>query len=153
MKNNMKILIILLGVSLRIFAGYNKQYYHTDDIFSFEIINDNSWAEERINEDNWNKIIDGNILKSDVEISKEEMFNFNFLEVVGNKEPHPPFYYIVLHIVQSLFVDGKFSKWPGIILNIFIYILSSVFLYKLSKFFIKKELLSLFTVFLFAINT
>lgn len=45
---------------------------------------------------------------------------------------HPPFYYLLLHTVCSLF-PGRFSKWSGIGLNIVLFVLSWSVLAKLTR--------------------
>lgn len=53
-----------------------------------------------------------------------------FLQVYENQknDSHPPLYYLLLRIAMS-FNIGKYSKWPGIILNIIIYLFITIFMY------------------------
>jgi len=146
------LIIIFVGTGLRIHYGNQKVYFHHDEIFSLEASNGNTWAYERTNEENWNKVISGNIFKKDVEISHDEQFNFDFLKIEGESEngTHPPLHYISLHLFQTLLTDGKFSKWPGIVLNIVFYVFSSVALYLISSLFINDKFLLFLPTFIFA---
>ena len=56
---------------------------------------------------------------------------------------HPPFYYLLLKIAASFTIDS-FTKWTGIILNIVIFVFSSIFIYLICSRLFKNQILALF---------
>lgn len=67
-------------------------------------------------------------------LTVEEGTGFNFISVYYNQraDVHPPFYYILLHIVCSLF-EGSFSKWYGFVINFAALISALILLYRMVK--------------------
>lgn len=61
-----------------------------------------------------------------------ESNTFNYASVYYNQrgDVHPPFYYILLHTICSVF-QGKFSKWFGISINIAALLLALLVLYRM----------------------
>ncbi len=70
-------------------------------------------------------------------LTVEDGTGFNFISVYYNQraDVHPPFYYILLHIVCSLF-EGSFSKWYGFAVNFVAMISALVLLYRMIKLYI-----------------
>lgn len=70
---------------------------------------------------------------------------FNYKMVVENQamDTHPPFYYLLLNFVASLF-PGQFSRWFGIGLNIFLMFFVWAGLYLLFQYFLNRKYLSAF---------
>ena len=65
---------------------------------------------------------------------------FDFVPVIWNqsRDVHPPLFYILVHIVSSLFYE-TFSKYIIFIINIIFYILTCIFIYKIFKLYSKEN--------------
>ncbi len=77
---------------------------------------------------------------------------FDFVPVIWNqsRDVHPPFFYILVHIVSSFFL-GTFSKYIIFIINIIFYLLTCVYIYKIFKLY-KKEKLGLIALLLYGLS-
>ena len=77
---------------------------------------------------------------------------FDFAPVIWNqsRDVHPPFFYILVHIVSSFFL-GTFSKYIIFIINIIFYLLTCVYIYKIFKLY-KKEKLGLIALLLYGLS-
>lgn len=55
---------------------------------------------------------------------------FMFSQIIENQknDNHPPLYYFILRIAMGFNIN-VFSKWPGIVINIIIYIFITIFMY------------------------
>ena len=145
------LLIIVLGTGLRIWIGYQKAYYHLDGVLSIEYVSGTSpnGLADGVSSNNYNQYSGDDILAL-MSIPKSDFFNFSTFNNIIRKEPHPPLYYWSLHVAQVIFSNGNFSKWPGIILNIILYILSSIFIYRISRLFINDPIIAFLPIFLYA---
>lgn len=94
------------------------------------------------NEDFYNKWHDKNYYKDYLEINSDEIWNLKPVYENQKNDVHPPLYYLLLRII-STFSINNFSKWPGIILNILIFIVSSIFVYLISNKLFKNRIYSL----------
>lgn len=67
-------------------------------------------------------------------LAVSESNTFNYASVYYNQrgDVHPPFFYMLLHTICSIF-QGSFSKWYGIALNIMVLLTALVVLYKISE--------------------
>lgn len=125
-------ILLIMGISFRLYYGFQKEYYHIDEIWSFELIN----VKDRLTyarPDLFNTWHNGDFFKEDLTIESDEKFRFDTVTRNTAKDVHPPIYYWLLHIFVILISNGAFSMWGGIILNIFIFIFSIFFFYRLSR--------------------
>lgn len=133
MKNREKIgvgLIILLTIILTFFFGVRKINYHCDEIWTYGLSN---------NQGDINPSFDTGVeysgmgpFESFTEVLDGERFTYSNVWENQAKDVHPPFYYLLVHTVCSVF-KGTFSKWYGISINLFWMIFIEILLYKLSK--------------------
>lgn len=77
---------------------------------------------------------------------------FDFAPVIWNqsRDVHPPLFYILVHIVSSLFL-GTFSKYIIFIINIIFYILTCIYIYKIFKLY-KKEKWGIIALILYGLS-
>ena len=61
-------------------------------------------------------------------VNENERFTFSQVYQNQKNDNHPPLYYLILRIAME-FNIGKYSKWPGIVINIIIYIFITIFMY------------------------
>lgn len=146
------ILIICVGLGIRVYSAMHKAYFFHDEIFTLELQNDSTWAKQRTNVKNYNKLINGKIFLEDVYIENQEKFNYDFNYVLKYDDIHPPLFYWVLHPLQVLFTEGTPSWWPGIILNLFCFVGISIVLFLLSTLIIENKWLALWPVAFFAFS-
>lgn len=83
----------------------------------------------------------------------EEGTGFNFVSVYYNQraDVHPPFYYLLLHIVCSLF-EGSFSKWYGFAINFLVLMVTLLLLYRMVKTYIQPSWVSYATVLVYGLS-
>ena len=125
-------LLLIMGISFRVHFGFQKEYYHIDEIWSFELIN----VKDHLTfsrPDFFNMWHNGDFFKKDLTIDFDEKFRFDNVTLNTANDVHPPVYYWLLHIFVLLISNGSFSMWGGIVLNIFIFIFSIVVFYRLSR--------------------
>ena len=136
MKNNKKeiiIIAIILLVQTIVFvvAGFKKSYLHMDEALSIALTHyDKLYIQD--NEDFFNTWHNSEYYKDYMTIDEEEKNNFKPVYENQKNDVHPPLYYLLLRIAEN-FNIGSFSKWPAIILNIIIYLFTTVFMYLIIK--------------------
>ena len=83
----------------------------------------------------------------------EEGTGFNPISVYYNQraDVHPPFYYLLLNFVSSLF-EGSFSKWYGFTVNFIALMASLLLLFKMVKTYIQPAWIAYATVFVYGLS-
>lgn len=136
MKNNKKEIIIvaiilLIQTIVFVVAGIQKSYLHMDEALSIALTHyDKLYIQD--NEDFFNTWHNSEYYKDYMTIDEEEKNNFKPVYENQKNDVHPPLYYLLLRIAEN-FNIGSFSKWPAIILNIIIYLFTTVFMYLIIK--------------------
>lgn len=138
------ICIILLGIGVRMHVGSQKAYLHIDEGYSYGLMNYNK-VDIMENEDFYNTWHTKDYYEEYLTIGKEEVTNFRPVYENQKNDVHPPFYYLLLRIAASFNID-YFSKWTGIILNIIIFIFSSIVIYLLTNKIFKNKVYALLLV-------
>lgn len=83
-----------------------------------------------------------------MEVQKDDRFAFASVYYNQTQDVHPPFHYWMIHLVSSLFPFSH-SKWIGLGLNYFFFLLIALFFYKLSILLLGSRSLSAFSCALF----
>ena len=124
--------LLVLQVFVIFHLGRAKQEYHIDEIYSY--ILSNSYGTDRIanDPDVWNQWVKGEDFDRFVVVKEGERFAYEKTYYNNTLDAHPPLYYYSLHTVCSFFPE-RFSKWFGIGLNIFFFIITECLLYRLSR--------------------
>lgn len=138
------ILIVLLQVALRVQVGNEKAYFHIDEGYSYGLMNYKN-IDLISNDDIYETWHDKEYYTDYFSISSDEAWNLKPVYENQKNDVHPPFYYALLRIAASFTIDS-FSKWTGIILNIFIFVLSSIFIYLIANKVFKNKLYAMFIV-------
>ena len=125
------IIIILVQILIRIYFGYQKQYFHMDEMYSYGLMNYNK-LNIADNEDFLNKWHNKEYFEDYLEVNNNEIYNIKPVYENQKNDVHPPLYYLLLRI-SATFTINKFTKWTGILLNITIFIISSIMVYLISK--------------------
>ncbi len=122
--------VIVIFSFLVIWLGIKKVNYHCDEIWTYGLANHQGGINPEF--EIGTEYSGMGPFEDFMEVSDGE--TFDYLNVWDNqaKDVHPPFYYLLIHTVSSLF-KGTFSKWYGIGVNIFWMIFILILLYKLAK--------------------
>ena len=129
------VLIILAQSALILYYAGHKKNFYMDEVATLLTANDSNMPQNGYLE--VGRIYSVNDLKSAITIGAGERFNFEFVKKNLLKDLlHTPLYFFTFHAaysVYSFFSDG-FSIYPGILLNLAFFILTSVLLYGISRF-------------------
>lgn len=135
------LIIIIIQIMVYIFLGMQKTYIHMDEAYSIGLTNYNK-VDITKNEDFYNNWHNKEYYEDYISIEKEEVTNLNPVYENQKNDVHPPFYYLLLRIAYT-FNLNSFSKWPGLILNIIILVISNILVYKILKQITKDKRISL----------
>ena len=130
-------LIILVQIIVYVFLGFQKTYIHMDEAYSIGLTNYDK-VEITQNEDFYNNWHNKEYYEDYISISKDEVSNLKPVYENQKNDVHPPFYYLLLRIAYSFNLDS-FSKWPGLILNLIIMVISNILVYLILKQIIKNK--------------
>lgn len=134
-------IVIIIQIMVYIFLGMQKTYIHMDEAYSIGLTNYNK-VDITQNEDFYNNWHNKEYYEDYISIGKEEVTNLKPVYENQRNDVHPPFYYLLLRIAYTFNLDS-FSKWPGLILNIIILVISNILVYKILKKVIKDKKIAL----------
>ena len=134
-KTNIYIIFSIILFAQIVFMLYYcnmKQGFFVDEIWSYGL--SNSYYHAQIWEDNGldNVKIDPEMFRSYLTVNKGEEFSYGSVIYNQTHDAHPPLFYLVLHTISSFF-PGQFSKWFGLIPNIFYFAISMFLLLKIAR--------------------
>lgn len=144
------IFIILLQVIFKIYLGYHKEDFFIDELYSYGLMNYKQAFifEEETFKENWHnkEYFDDYLI-----VSEEEKGNLEAVHKNQMEDYHPPFYYLLLRVFAS-FSIGKFTKWTGLILNLFLFVCSAILVFFIGKTLFKNDKYSFILVFLYGFS-
>lgn len=130
--------VIIIQTILFIIMGINKSYIHMDEAYSLGLSNYDK-TEIGHNEDYYNNWHNGKYYEDYLAVDEDEIGQYKQVYENQKNDVHPPFYYLILRFAMGFSIN-HFSKWPGLIINIIIYIFITIFMYLiLEKIFKNKE--------------
>ena len=120
-------MLLLVQLIAIFYFGSKKAGFHYDEYYSYYSSNvsiglvptDREWKP-------------GSEIVDEFRVLSGQRFQYGTVTRMQTYDVHPPFYYLLLHTVCSLF-PGRFSKWSGIGLNIVLFVLSWSVLAKLTR--------------------
>lgn len=124
-------IILIIQTVIFVIAGINKSYLHMDEAYSLGLANYNK-IEIQENEDFYNTWHSKEYYEDYLTVNEDEKNDFSPVYENQKNDVHPPLYYLLLRIAMGFHI-GSFSKWPGIIVNIIIYIFITLFMYLIIK--------------------
>ena len=124
-------IILIIQTLIFIIAGLNKKYIHMDEAYSLGLASYNK-VDIQQNKDFYDTWHSKKYYEDYLSVNENEKNNFNPVYENQKNDVHPPLYYLLLRIAMGFHV-GSFSKWSGIILNIFIYVFITIFMYLIIK--------------------
>ena len=128
-KKEILIISIILVIQTIIFTivGVNKEYIHMDEAYSLGLANYEK-VEIQENEDFYNQWHNGEYYEDYLAVQEKDIGQYKQVYENQKNDVHPPVYYLLLRIAMGFNINN-YSKWPGIILNMIIYIFIAVFMY------------------------
>ena len=131
------LIILIIQTTVFIIAGINKSYIHMDEAYSLGLASYNKVNIQQ-NEDFYNTWHNKEYYEDYLAVNENEIGNYKPVFENQKNDVHPPLYYLLLRIAMGFHV-GSYSKWPGLILNIIIYIFISIFTYLIISKLLEKE--------------
>ena len=124
--------IIVLQVCLMVYAGFQRQDMHTDEVYSYVIAN--STQADRFSHADWlqDTWVHGEDFDSLTTVHPGDELNLAAAYHNTSLDSHPPLYYWALHLVCALF-QGPLNWWVGIGLNIAFFIGAELFVFLASR--------------------
>lgn len=144
-KNLILAIMIILQTFVLLYYMNEKKGFHIDELWSYGLANsyDETYFYPKgftTDHDNvqYHKWISGSRFFKYLTVQKNEEYAFKKVYENQSNDVHPPFYYYLMHIICSLYVDS-FSKWYGLCLNLICFVLSQIVLFKLSSLLLKSH--------------
>ena len=126
-----EILVIVIALILQtvifVIVGMNKSYIHMDEAYSLGLASYNK-VEIQDNEDFYNTWHNKEYYEDYLAVNDDEKGEYAQVYQNQKNDVHPPFYYLLLRFAMGFSIN-HFSVWPGIILNIVIYVFITIFMY------------------------
>lgn len=137
--------ILFVQVIFMIFYCDMKKGFFVDEVWSYGLAN--SYYHAQIWEDGAldNAEISPKMFKDYLTVNKGEEFKLGSVIYNQTHDSHPPLFYLVLHLISSFFL-GEFSKWFGLIPNLFYYVITIIFLYKIGRLVVKDKCFAYFPI-------
>ena len=141
--NNKKTEIVIISIVLivqtliYIFVGYKKSYIHMDEAYSMGLASYDK-VEIQDNEDFYNTWHNKEYYEDYISVQANERGRFSQVYENQKNDVHPPLYYLFLRIAMGYSDDG-YSKWPGISLNILIFLGITILTYLILQELLEKE--------------
>lgn len=136
--------IILVGILF----GFNKNAFHSDEIWNYAFSNSFDSKEIHITDSGellTNVWRDSNELLNFISVDSNHRFSYGKVFERASSDLNPPLQLFVLHTISSFF-PGVFSKWFCFIINIVSFAIISIYLYKIIVLYTKNKYLGLAAV-------
>lgn len=124
-------LLLILQTIIYLICGIHKSYLHMDEAYSFGLASYEK-MEIQDNEDFYNHWHPKEYYEDYLSVQDDEIGKYNQVYDNQKNDSHPPLYYLLLRFAMG-FTTNHFSKSPGLIVNIVIYLFITLFLYKILK--------------------
>lgn len=120
-------LILIVQTIIFVITGVNKSYIHMDEAYSLGLASyDKVEIQENVDfYDTWHN---KEYYEDYLTVNDDEVGKYSQVYVNQKNDVHPPLYYLILRIAMG-FSKNHYSKWPGIVVNIIIYMFITVFMY------------------------
>lgn len=125
------VVLIFIQIVVFVIAGMNKQYIHMDEAYSLGLASYDK-TEIQDNEDFYNEWHNKEYYEDYLTVNDDEVGKYSQVYENQKNDVHPPLYYLLLRFAMGFHLNS-FSKWPGIILNIIIYVFITIFTYLILK--------------------
>ena len=120
-------IVLVLQTILFVIAGMQKSYIHMDEAYSLGLASYDK-TEIQANDDFYDTWHNKEYYEDYLTVNDDEVGEYGQVYENQKNDVHPPLYYLLLRFAMGFNV-GKYSKWPGIIINIIIYLFITLFMY------------------------
>lgn len=125
------IVITIVQVCAMLYAIQQRGGLHIDEYYSHGLMQyDNAFI--IYDEDFYNQWHDKQYFEDYLSVRAEDAWDFSNVYKNQILDVHPPLYYLLLRIVSSFHLE-HFSIWPGSLLNVILFVLSTIVLYKIAN--------------------
>ncbi len=131
------ILFLIAQTIIYIVGGVEKSYIHMDEAYSLGLASYDK-VEIQDNEDFYNTWHTKDYYDDYLAVQEDEIGEYSQVYENQKNDVHPPLYYLILRFAMGFNV-GHFSKWPGVTVNIIIYIFITLFMYFILQKLLKNE--------------
>ena len=132
--------IIIFIIFLSIFLGTRKTGYHVDEVWTFGLANN---VGDIVPSLEYGKVyVADELYKDFVQVDSDHRFDYVNVWNNQSKDVHPPFYYILVHTICSIF-PNTYNMWYGLAINLFWSVGILMLLYKLAKAITSNNIISL----------
>ncbi len=134
-KNKEAVFIYAMFIMVMMITIINKKNLHVDEVSSY-ILSNNVGGISMDFKEGYTYMPTEQVYLDCVAANESERFNFRNVWKNQTDDVHPPFYYLLLHMICSLNA-GKFSVWHAAAINIFFAVMTLYILRKLLYLFVK----------------
>lgn len=120
-------IVLIVQTIIFVITGINKEYIHMDEAYSLGLSNYDK-VEIQDSEDFYNQWHNGEYYEDYLAVQDKDVGEFKQVYENQKNDVHPPIYYLLLRIAMGFSINN-YSKWPGIILNMIIYVFITIFMY------------------------
>lgn len=135
LKKNLKVILIVIAIIIQsiifIIAGNGKSYIHMDEAYSLGLASYDK-TEIQDNDDFYDTWHSNEYYEDYLVVNDDEIGEYKQVYVNQINDVHPPLYYLLLRFAMGFSIN-HFSMWPGIVLNMIIYIFITIFMYLLIR--------------------
>lgn len=128
--------VLLFQLLLIFYFAEQKGGLFVDEIWSFNLANNYYYPFLRKGPEFFNRWLTASDWNKTISVSYGNIFNYDSVIYNISHDIHPPIYFLILHTVCSFFPE-QYSKWFGLIPNLFFFVLSQILLsvlaYKITK--------------------
>ena len=118
--------VLILQMLLIVICGTQKANYHVDEYATYILANSTRGISIEVEEGR--KYCGDELFHPYFTVDRDAKFDYHTVWENQSKDVHPPLYYVFIHTVCSLF-PGMFSKWFGLAVNLFFFILTGILVY------------------------
>ena len=150
-------IVLFVQIVFMVYYCDMKQEFFVDEIWSYGLSNSYYKAQLWDNNDLNHLKISADLIKNYLTVNPTERFKFGSVIYNQTHDAHPPLFYMVLHFISSMFPE-TFSKWYGLIPNIFYFCVAMFLLMRITRCLSKNNILSVAVLVLYgfsigAVNT
>lgn len=120
-------IVLIIQTILYVIGAMQKQYLHMDEAYSLGLASYER-TEIQANEDFYDKWHPKEYYEDYLSVEDDEVGKYSQVYENQKNDVHPPLYYLILRFAMG-FSLNHFSMWPGIIVNIIIYIFVTLVMY------------------------
>ena len=113
----MMAVLLLLQLLAALYWGFQKEGYYIDELWSYGLANSRETPFLQDKAGYMNAWHGPEFYGEYLTVDPGEWFDFRSVYENQAQDVHPPFYYLLLHTVCSVFA-GEFSKWFGLAINL-----------------------------------